>query len=120
MVKSFIVGVAATVLTLFLLKDVEEGYYWLSIRLTVQTLASCVIGGVVVGAILPRVPFQAVGLHASLSAVVGSITYFLFYRLATPPLLPYLYHDIVANLFGSVLGGFVGGVAGSGVKRLVC
>lgn len=117
--KSFLVGMVTTALIFFLLKDVEEGYYQLSLQLSVQTLASCMIGGALVGVILPIVPVQAVGLHASLSTLVGTVTYFLLYRLIDLSLLPYLYYDILSNLLGSVIGGFVGGVLGSVGKRLM-
>jgi hypothetical protein len=118
LIRSFLVGVVVTTLTFFLLKDVEMGFYQVAIRLTVQAVASCALGGVMVGLILPLVSLQGVGFHAALSAVVGSVMYFLLYHLVIPPFFPDIYFDVLANLSGAVIGGFVGGVAGSGVKRL--
>lgn len=112
-------GVVVTALTLFLLQDVEGGFYQVAIRLTVQTVASCVLGGVMVGLILPLVSLQGVGFHAAFSTVVGLAMYSLIYHLVIPPFFPGLYFDILTNLTGSVIGGFVGGVAGSGIKRLI-
>ena len=117
LIRSFLVGVVVTALTLFLLQDVEGGLY-LVIWLTVQTVASCVLGGAMVGVILPLMALEGVGLHAALSAVVGSVAYFFLYHLAVPPFYPYVVFDIIGNLAGAVIGGFVGGVAGSSVKRL--
>jgi hypothetical protein len=119
LMKSFLVGVVTTALLCFLLKDIEGGYYQSSLQLSVQTLASCLIGGALVGVILPIVPFQAVGFHAALSTLVGTVIYFLLSRVTDPMLLPYLYYDIVSNLLGSVIGGFMGGVLGSLGKRLM-
>lgn len=119
LIKSFLVGVAVTAVAFFLLKDVEEGISQVFIKLTVQTLASCILGGVMVGLILPVVSFRAVGFHAALSTVVGSIIYLLIYRLVIPPLLPNLYWDIISNFAGSLIGGFVGGIAGNEGKRLI-
>jgi hypothetical protein len=113
------VGVVVTALTFFLLKDVEAGYSQVFIRLTVQALASCILGGVMVGLILPAISFQAVGFHASLSTVVGSVLYFLIFRLVSPPLFPNLYYDIMSNFLSTVIGGFAGGMAGSWIKRYV-
>lgn len=117
LIRSFLIGVVVTALTLSLLQGVEGSVY-LIILLTVQTVASCVLGGVMVGVILPLISLQGVGLHAALSTVVGSVLYFLLYHLAVPPYFPYAFYDILTNLTGAVIGGFVGGVAGSIVKRL--
>ena len=119
LIKSFLVGVMVTALTFFLLKDVEGESYQVFIRLTVQALASCILGGVMVGLILPAISIQAVGFHASLSTVVGAVLYLLIFRLVTPPLFPNLYYDIISNLFSSVIGGLVGGMAGSWIKRYI-
>jgi hypothetical protein len=119
LIKSFLVGVVVTALTFFLLKDVDAGSYQVFIQLTVQALASCILGGVMVGVILPAISFQAVGFHASLSTVVGAVLYFLIFRLVTPPLFPDLYFDIISNFFSSVIGGFAGGMAGSWIKRFI-
>jgi hypothetical protein len=119
LIKSFLVGVVVTALTFFLLKDVEEGSYQVLIKLTVQGLASCILGGVMVGLILPAISFQAVGFHASLSTVVGSVIYLLIFRLLNPPLFPDLYFDIISNFFSSVIGGFAGSMAGSWIKRFI-
>jgi hypothetical protein len=119
LIKSFLVGVVVTALTFFLLKDIETGSYQVYIRLTVQGLASCILGGVMVGVILPAISLQAVGFHASLSTVVGTVIYFLIYRLITPPLFPNLYFDIISHFFSSVFGGFAGGMAGSWIKRFI-
>jgi hypothetical protein len=119
LIKSFLVGLTVTAVAFFLLKDVEEGFSQVYIKLTVQTLASCILGGVIVGLILPVVSFRAVGLHASFSTVVGAVIYLLIYRLVIPPLLPNLYFDIVSNFAGSFIGGLVGGIAGNEAKRLI-
>jgi hypothetical protein len=119
LMRSFLVGMVTTALLFFLLKDVEDGYYQSALQFSVQTLASCLIGGALVGVILPIVPVQAVGFHAALSTLVGTVIYFLLSRVTDPTLLPYLYYDIISNLLGSVIGGFVGGVLGSLGKRLM-
>ena len=119
LIKSFLVGVVVTALTFFLLKDVEAGSYQVFIRLTVQGLASCILGGVMVGVILPAISFQAVGFHAALSTVVGAVIYLLIFRLVTPPLFPNLYYDILSHFFSSIVGGFAGGMAGSWIKRFI-
>ena len=119
LIKSFLVGMAVTAVAFFLLQDVQEEISQTYIKLTVQTLASCIIGGIIVGVILPVVSFRAVGFHASLSVVVGFVIYFLIYRLVSPPLFPNLYWDIVSNFAGSFIGGFVGGIAGNEGKRLI-
>ena len=108
-----------TAVAFFLLQDVEVEISQVYIKLTVQTLASCIIGGTIVGVILPVVSFRAVGFHASLSVVVGFVIYFLIYRLISPPLFPNLYWDIVSNFAGSFIGGFAGGIAGNEGKRLI-
>jgi pilus assembly protein TadC len=119
LIKSFLAGVVVTALMFFLLKDVEEGFSQVYIKLTVQALASCILGGVIVGLIMPVISFQAVAFHASLSTIVGSFIYFLIYHLVIPPIFPGLYYDIISNFFSTIIGGFVGGVAGSEVKKLI-
>jgi len=116
LLEGFISGVVATAVLYFLLKDVEGRMG----QLTVQNLVSSVVAGVVVGLVLPRVPHQAVAFFAVFSTIAGMTVYIILYALlACESLIPYLFSDFLFNLSASCIGGFVGGIFGSVVKRRI-
>lgn len=119
LIRSLVIGMIVTASLFFLLKDIEEVFYQLSIPLSIRALVPCIIGGSVVGLILPPVPYLAVASHSSLSTVLGSAIYFLIYYIINPPLLPNFFDGVVSNLFSSVIGGFIGGLVGSVFKGLI-
>jgi hypothetical protein len=116
-IGTFLLGTIVTVFFLLLVSDLGVNFYLWYSPYTLETLSSYFGCGVLIGLIVPKNSLQLKIPIIGSSTIVGTILFFVVYDLLRPGYVVLLAFQITSNFFASAIGGFLGGLLGSLVRR---